>query len=122
MKAKEIVFEVRTQIKEQICNILVDRYKELHNGELPNWENDEEIVLTEDEIDDNDVNYLHIKEYNTYDEYYNVVRYAINRYIVTLDYNLFFEVGDCEEQYDWQEVSIEELAGLLDYLKEKFNN
>ena len=122
MKAKEIVFEVRTQIKEQICNILVDRYKELHNGELPNWEEDEEIVLTEDEIDENDVNYLHIEEYNTYDEYYNVVRYAINRYIVTLDYNLFFEVGDCEEQYDWQEVYLEELAGLLDYLKEKFNN
>ena len=122
MKAKEIVFEVRTQIKERICNILVDRYKELHNGELPNWEEDEEIVLTEDEIDENDVNYLHIEEYNTYDEYYNVVKYAINRYIVTLDYNLFFEVGDCEEQYDWEEVYLEELAALLDYLKEKFNN
>ena len=122
MKAKEIVFEVRTQIKEQICNILVDRYKELHNGELPNWEEDEEIVLTKDEIDENDVNYFHIKEYNTFDEHYIVVRYAINRYIVTLDYNLFFELGDYEEQYDWQEVSIEELAGLLDYLKEKFNN
>ena len=122
MKAKEIVFEVKTQIKEQICNILVDRYKELHNGELPNWENDEEIVLTKDEIDENDVNYLHIKEYNTFDEHYIVVRDAISRYIVTLDYNLFFELGDYEEQYDWQEVSIEELAGLLDYLKEKFNN
>ena len=121
MKAKEIVFEVRTQIKEQICNILVDRYKELHNGELPNWEEDEEIVLTKDEIDEKDVNYLHIKEYNTFDEHYIVVRYDIKRYIVTLDYNLFFELGDNEEQYDWEEVSIEELAGLLDYLKEKFN-
>lgn len=122
MKAKEIVFEVRTQIKKQICNILVDRYKELHNGELPNWEDDEEIVLTKDEIDENDVNYFHIKEYNTYDEHYDVVRYDINRYIVTLDYNLFFEVGDYEEQYDWEEVYLEDLAALLDYLKEKFNN
>lgn len=122
MKAKEIVFEVRTQIKEQICNILVDRYKELHNGDLPKWEDYEEIVLTEDEIDEKDVNYLHIKEYNTVDEHYVVVRYPIKRYIVTLDYNLFFEVGDYEEQYDWEEVSLEELAGLLDYLKEKFNN
>ena len=122
MKAKEILFEVRSQIKEQICNILVNRYKELHNGELPNWEEDEEIVLTKDEIDENDVNYLHIKEYNTFDEHYIFVRYAINRYIVTLDYNLFFEVGDCKEQYDWEEVYLEELAGLLDYLKEKFNN
>ncbi len=121
MKAKEMVFEVRTQIKKQICNILVDRYKELHNGELPNWEN-EEVVLTEDEIDEKDVNYLHIKEYDTFDNCYNVVRYAINRYFVTFDYNLFFELGDYEEQYDWEEVSLEELAGLLDYLKEKFNN
>ena len=121
MKAKEILFEVRSQIKEQICNILVDRYKELHNGELPNWENNEEIVLTEDEIDEKDVNYLHIKEYNTYDDYYGVSRYAINRYFVTLDYNLYFE-DENENEYDWYEISIDDLAGLLDYLKEKFNN
>ena len=41
MKAREMVNELQSKIKEQICNILVDRYKELHDGQLPNWEDDE---------------------------------------------------------------------------------
>lgn len=120
MKAEKRVFELKAQIKEEICNILVDRYKELHNGELPNWENDEDIVLTENDIDEKDVNYLHIKEYNTYDDYYAVSRYAINRYFVTLDCNLYFE-DENENEYDWSEIGIDDLAKLLDYLTEKFN-
>lgn len=120
MKAKTMVFELKAQIKEKFCNILVDRYKELHNGELPNWENDEEIVLTENDIDENDVNYIYINENNTYDDYYNVARYAINRYFVTLDYNLIFE-DENENEYDWSEISIDDLAKLLDYLTEKFD-
>lgn len=120
MKAREMVFELKAQFKEKICNILVDRYKELHNGELPNWENDEDIVLTENDIDDKDVNYLYIEECNTYDDYYEVSRYAINRYFVTLDYNLYFE-DENENEYDWSEIGIDDLAKLLDYLNEKFN-
>lgn len=116
MKAKEIVFEVRTQIKEQICNILVDRYKELHNGELPNWEEDEEIVITEDEL------FVNVVVWNTYDEYsYNELQ-EVHKCIVTLDYNLYFIVGEEENEYDWSEISTDDLANLLDYLKEKFNN
>lgn len=120
MKATQMVFELKAQFKEKICNILVDRYKELHNGELPNWENDEDIVLTENDIDDKDVNYLYIEECNTYDDYYEVSRYAINRYFVTLDYNLYFE-DENENEYDWSEIGIDDLAKLLDYLNEKFN-
>lgn len=121
MKAEKRVFELKAQIKEEICNILVDRYKELHNGELPNWEEDEDVYLEEKDIDVEDVNYLHIKEYNTYDEYCEVVKMYINSYIVTLDYNLYFRVGDEDEEYDWSEIGIDDLAKLLDYLTEKFN-
>lgn len=121
MKATDMVFELKAQFKNAICNILVDRYKELHNGELPNWENDEEIVLTEDEIDDTKVNYLHIDLYNTYDEYCEVVEMPINTYIVTLDYNLYFTMGDANDEYEWYEIGIDDLAKLLDYLNEKFN-
>ena len=120
MKAREMVNELQSQIKEQICNVLVDRYKELHDGQLPNWENDEDIVLTEDEISEDKVFYLNVDSYNTYDDFKEVERVAINRYFVTLDYNLFFE-DENENEIDWTEVNIYDLADLLDGLNKIFN-
>ena len=120
MKAREMVNELQSQIKEQICNILVDRYKELHDGQLPNWEDDEDIVLTENEISEDKVFYLNIDTYNTYDEFKEVERVAINRYFVTLDYNLFFE-DENENEIEWTEVNIYDLADLLDGLNKILN-
>ena len=120
MKATEMVFEMKKTFKEQICKILVKRYLELHNGEFPNWENDEDIRVYEEDVDKTDVNYLHIKQYDTYDEYYEVVKTPINSYIVTLDSNLYFTAGDEDDEIEWYEVDIENLANLLDYLTAKF--
>ena len=121
MKATDMVFELKAQFKEQICRILTERYLKLHDWSYPNWENDEDIVLTENEIDDTKVNYLHIDLYSTYDEYCEVVEMPINTYIVTLDSNLYFTMGDADDEYEWNEIGIDDLAKLLDYLKEKFN-
>ena len=118
MKAREMVNELQSQIKEQICNVLVDRYKELHNGQLPNWENDEEIVLTANDI--GKVFYLDIDEYNTYDETREIDRVGITRYFVTLDYNLYFE-DENENEIEWVDASIYDLADLLDGLNKIFN-
>ena len=120
MKAREMVNELQSQIKEQICNVLVDRYKELHNGQLPNWENDEDIVLTDDEISEDKVFYLNVDSYNTYDDVKEVERVAINRYFVTLDYNLYFE-DENENEIEWTEVNIYDLADILDGLNKIFN-
>lgn len=120
MKAREMVNELQSQIKEQICNVLVNRYKELHDGQLPNWENDEDIVLTENEISEDKVFYFNVDTYNTYDDFKEVERVAINRYFVTLDYNLFFE-DENENEIEWTEVNIYDLADLLDGLNKIFN-
>ena len=120
MKAREMVNELQSKIKEQICNILVDRYKELHNGQLPNWENNEDIVLTENDISEDKVFYLNVDTYNTYDDFKEVERVAINRYFVTLDYNLYFE-DENENEIEWTEVNIYDLADLLDGLNKIFN-
>lgn len=120
MKARTMVNELQSQIKEQICNVLVNRYKELHDGQLPNWENDEDIVLTENEISEDKVFYLNVDTYNTYDDFKEVDRVAINRYFVTLDYNLYFE-DENENEIEWTEVNIYDLADLLDGLNKIFN-
>ena len=120
MKAREMVNELQSKIKEQICNVLVNRYKELHDGQLPNWENDEDFVLTENEISEDKVFYLNVDSFNTYDDFKEVERVAINRYFVTLDYNLFFE-DENENEIEWTEVNIYDLADLLDGLNKIFN-
>jgi hypothetical protein len=120
MKAREMVNELQSQIKEQICNILVNRYKELHDGQLPNWEDDEDIVLTYNEISEDKVFYLNVDSYNTYDDFKEVERITIIRYFVTLDYNLFFE-DENENEIEWTEVNIYNLADLLDGLNKIFN-
>ena len=118
MKATDMVFEMKREFKEQICKILVHRYKELHDGLLPNWEKGEEVRVYEEDIDSTDVNYLHIKQYDTYDEYCEVVKTPIDSYIVTLDNNLYFVVED--DEWCWDEIAIDDLAKLLDYLEAKF--
>lgn len=118
MKAIDTVFEMKREFKEQICKILVHRYKELHDGLLPNWEEGEEVRVYEDDIDSTDVNYLHIEVSNTYDECCEVVKTPIDSYIVTLDSNLYFVIDD--DECCWDEVAIDDLAKLLDYLESKF--
>ena len=120
MKAREMVNELQSKIKEQICNVLVNRYQELHDGQLPNWEDDEDFVLTENEISEDKVFYLNVDSYNTYDDFKEVERVAINRYFVTFDYNLFFE-DENENEIEWTEVNIYDLADLLDGLNKIFN-
>lgn len=120
MKATDTVFEMKREFKEQICKILVHRYKELHDGLLPNWEKGEEVRVYEEDIDSTDVNYLHIEVSNTYDDNCEVVKTPINSYIVTLDSNLYFTVDEGDDEYCWDEIAIDDLAKLLDYLEAKF--
>lgn len=120
MSTRKEIQKLQATIKDRICNILADRYRALHDGQLPNWEDDEDIVLTENDIDENNVFYINVETFNTYDDFKEVERFAINRYFVTLDYNLFFEDENGNE-VDWTEVDIYSLADLLDGLKEIFN-
>ena len=48
MGIKKNVSELRKQLKDEICNLLVNKYKELNNGLLPRWENGEEIIIKND--------------------------------------------------------------------------
>lgn len=118
MRATDMVFKMKREFKEQICKILVHRYKELHDSLLPKWEEGEEVRVYEEDIDSTDVNYIHIKVSNTYDDNCEVVTKPIDSYIVTLDSNLYFVIED--DEWCWDEIAIDDLAKLLDYLEAKF--
>lgn len=122
MNATQMVFELKTTFKEQICRELIKKYLELHDGKHPNFEQDEEYVLTKDDIDEKVENYIQVDLYSTYDEYCDVVEMPINKYIVTLDYNLFFIVGEEDNEYEWSEIGIDDIAKILDFLTKKSIN
>lgn len=113
------IWDLQVQIKEDICNILENRYKELHDGLLPKWE-EEDIVLTENEIDEVETFFINVNTtFNAYDETRQTERVTINRFIVTQYYTLYFE-DENGNKYDWTEVTIYNLANILDKLNTIF--
>lgn len=107
----------RASIKDSICHILVECYKENNNGLLPNWENDEEIV-----IDGSVINNLPIiiECSNTYDENTCLEKQMISECRVTLDYNLFFICGEFDDEIEWTDISTDELVKIL-FMLEQLN-
>lgn len=97
MEIKEKVSEIRKQLKDEICNILVCRYKKLNFGLLPRWEDGEEMILK---------NEKDIKVY-VYD---NILSFNI-----TFEYNLFIEL-DCGF-IEWSDLYTDDLLNIYLSLK-----
>ena len=75
--------KVLNQTKEHITNYLADIYKHYNNGLLPNWEEEEEIVLTNEEIGNITIEI----ETDTFKNDYNVIivekeKQVIEKFIV----------------------------------------
>lgn len=114
MNKKELtLLGFRTHIKEQICKTLTDIFCDLNDGQLPNWEDEEEVYVEADEIG------LHltveVEVSNTYDDSRYKEDWSISAYVVTLDENLFFHCDDNE--LEWTEISTDELVGILTKLE-----
>ena len=114
MTPKEELKNFRSNIKERICNTIVDLYKKYNDDVLPNWENDEEIIITEDEVGTLKID---VEVNNSYDGYREIEEQPIIKYIVTLDFNLFFVCGEYEEnEIEWQNILTDDLVGILTHL------
>lgn len=80
----------------------------------------EKCINSDIEIDEVEIFYINVETFNTYDETRQTERIVVNRFIVTLDYTLIFEDKNGNE-YDWTEVTIYNLANILDKLNTIFN-
>lgn len=120
MNALEALSEFRTKIKENICNVVVDIYKQQNNNELPNWEEDEEIVVDDSKLPTKHI-LLEIYCQSGEDVFEKQV---INEYIVTLDNNLFFRCGEdeIENEIHWNDVNTDDLVSILYMLNEHNKN
>jgi hypothetical protein len=67
-----------------------------------------------------------IKESDEYNSDDNITiiekeKRVINHFIVTLDNNLFFNIIDkFEEQYEWTDISADELIGIFEFIRKKY--
>lgn len=111
--------DFREKVKKQICDIATEIYKTDNDGLLPNWENDEEIVVDGSDAD----NYkISVNVGNTYDNSFTIERQEIKEIRVTLDSNLYFTTGECENEFCWNEVSTDELVDICNYLQKTYDN
>lgn len=114
MSIKTELNDFRFRVKERICAILTDCYM-ADNGEMPNWGNDEEIVVDGSFVDNYAINIVVSDVHN--EVFYNEPQ-EIEEMRVTLDYNLYFITNDGMNDICWDEVSTDELVELANYMEE----
>jgi acid stress-induced BolA-like protein IbaG/YrbA len=102
--------------KNEIVRLLVDIYKHNNNGLLHNWEDDEEIEIS-DNVIDNLTFYIDVDYHDV-----NCVlkeEVPITKIIITLDENLFF-ITIVDNEFNWTEVDVEDLIIIYEKIKKKY--
>lgn len=107
--------DIRGMIKECICNALTDIYRHFNNGNLPNYEEEEEVLVEGSKIKTHLT--INVNVHNTYTEDVLIEKWCIDDYIVTLDNNLMFVCNDNE--IEWTEISTDDLFYIAKTLKNK---
>lgn len=115
MNIKKELDDFRCKVKEEICRLLREVYLEL-NDDHPNFENDEEYVLENYDVADDDDLFISVVVWDTYNEYSNNELQEVQKYIVTLDNNLFFICGDAKNEIEWSEISTDELVAIYEFI------
>ena len=104
-------YEFRDKVKDSICDTLTDIYLSQNDGLYPKWGEDEEIIVKENVVITIDSIIT-----NTFDECKEIETLTIDRYIVTLDKCLYFDVGG--DSLSWTEISMENLIDIWERVNE----
>lgn len=124
MNALNELTAFRNNVKDSICNMLVGIYLSKHNGVMPNWSKDEEIIV-EDTDSDNCHTTIMLNVGNTYDECVAPFEVCIDRFIVTRNESLYLYSTENSKEYYWENVNTDDIVKIHDliarYYKLYFN-
>lgn len=124
MNALNELTAFRNNVKDSICSMLVGIYLAKHNGVMPNWSNDEEIIV-EDTDSDNCHTTIMLNVGNTYDECVAPYEVCIDRFIVTRNESLYLYSTENSKEYYWENVNTDDIVKIHDliagYYKLYFN-
>lgn len=101
--------DTRALCKESIVRLVTLIFIR-HNGQFPNWENDEEISVENSEL--GSTGYISVEVSNTFDESTSIEKWSIEEYRVNVSDELFFWCNDTLEEIDWNDVSTDELVAI----------
>ena len=108
--------EYRNKVKSEICSLLTDLYKNLNDGLMPNYEEEEEVFVEVNEFSKRPI-FINVEVCNIYNGNTHFERQILNSMVVTLDNNLFFRHGAYEQESEWSEFSTDELISIRELLK-----
>lgn len=113
--------EFRNELKNKIAEVITKIYLKHNDNQMPNWEDEEEIVVEDNEIGRS--NYIQmIVDYGGDNALEN---WVIEEYRVNCSGELFFWCNDTLEEVVWTEVSTDNLMNIykaLNSFLEKINN
>lgn len=121
MNAQNELTAFRNNVKDSICNMLVSIYLSKHNGLMPDWSKDEEIIV-EDTENDNCHTTIMLNVGNTYDECVASEVVCIDRFIVTLDENLYLYSTENRDEYIWEDVNTDDLVKIHGLIAEYYKS
>lgn len=107
---KERLNQFRQEVKNNICKLLVQLYVNKYH-EMPNWEEEEEIVLNTNDTGCAKI-YLYFDNYGIEED-------SVLEYKVTLDNNLFFVSGNNCDEIEWSELSTDDLVNIYEVINKK---
>ena len=107
------LYEFRDKVKDSICDTLTDIYLSQNDGLYPKWDEDEKIIVEENEVVK--IDYIIT---NSFDDHKEIETLTIDRYIVTLDKCLYFDIGG--ENLSWTEIPIENLIDIWERVNELY--
>lgn len=99
----------RALCKDSIVGLVTLIYIK-HNGQFPNWENDEEISVENSEL--GSTGYISVEVSNTFDESTSIEKWSIEEYRVNVSGELFFWCNDTLEEVEWTKVATDELVTI----------
>ena len=108
---------LKFEVKEEIVKVLSRMY--LDKGDiLPNWGEDEEIVLDADEFK---YKVLIDTHFECIKDGYVIEQNTIEEFRITCGGDLFFVWGEGMNEQSWMDSSVEELIGLYEFITNENN-
>ena len=108
---------LKFEVKEEIVKVLSRMYLDKGNI-LPNWGEDEEIVLDADEFK---YKVLIDTHFECIKDGYVIEQNTIEEFRITCGGDLFFVWGEGMNEQSWMDSSVEELIGLYEFITNENN-
>lgn len=107
---EEHLQKAREHYKENIVRLVTLIYTH-HNGNFPNWEEDEEISVENSEV--GSTSRISVEVTNPYTYSTSIEKWVVEEYHINVNGDLYFWCNDTLEEIEWSNVATDELVSIF---------